>query len=398
MTVIRAIYSPADRAAATWQYLPFEVPAGAGSFSVSLTVSGDPASSVIDLGCQGPEGFRGWSGGARRKFCITDDAATPGYLPGATNGNWQVVLGLHRVPASGVEITVEVTAGGTPESAVGPSGPLPAPPPRPDLPRADGMRWWAGDLHCHTVHSDGADSIDRVAALAVSAGLDFLAVSDHNTVSHHPHLARVSQRTGVQLMPGQEVTTWRGHANVFGDIGWIDFRNDADQWIADVADRGGLISVNHPLGDDCAWRYTGSGRPDLLEVWHSGWFDRTWGAPLAYRQAFAPSAVPIGGSDYHRVGSDALPGSPTTWVLTDGDDVLAGLRAGRTAITIGASAGTPILVRIGDEFLALDADGLLLATVDGRRQVVAGNRVTVPAPPGIAWLEDGATGIQAICA
>lgn len=394
MTLLRRSFTPADRAAGTWQYLPFELPAGTGAFTVSLTVSRDDA--VIDLGCQGPQGFRGWSGGARRTFCITDDAATPGYLPGVSDGTWEVVLGLHRVPAPGVEVSVEVTLDGVPEPAVGPPVPTPERPPRPDLPEVDGMRWWAGDLHCHTVHSDGADSLDEVAALAIAGGLDFLAVTDHNTVSHHPHLPAVSARTGVHLIPGQEVTTWRGHANAFGDIGWIDFRADADRWMAETADRGGLISVNHPLGDDCAWRYTGSGRPDLLETWHSGWFDRTWGAPLAYQLAFAPTAVPVGGSDYHRAGSDAPPGSPTTWVLTEGDDVLGGLRAGRTAITAGP--GAPILVRNGDEFLALQAAGLLLATLDGRRRVLDGDRVTLPAAPGIAWLEDGATGIQAICA
>ena len=38
--------------------------------------------AIMDLGCMGAAGFRGWSGGARRSFVITDDAATPGYLPG----------------------------------------------------------------------------------------------------------------------------------------------------------------------------------------------------------------------------------------------------------------------------------------------------------------------------
>jgi hypothetical protein len=394
MSVIRRSFTPQDRADSTWQYLPFDVPAGTGAFTVNLQV--EPGNAVIDLGCQGPQGFRGWSGGARRRFCITDDAATPGYLPGVTTGEWQVVIGLHRVPAPQVQVTVEITAGGTPEAAVDFRVPTPERPPRPDLPAVDGLRWLAGDLHCHTVHSDGADSIDTVAALAAGAGLDFLAVTDHNTVSHHRHLAAASQRVGVQLIPGQEVTTWRGHANAFGDIGWIDFRQDADRWIADVAARGGLISVNHPLGDDCAWRHPVSGRPDLLETWHSGWRNRTDGAPLAYLQAFAPTAGPVGGSDYHRAGSDAPPGSPTTWVLTDGDDVLGGLRAGRTAINAGV--GAPLLLRAGDEFLAVGADGLLLATLDGHRAVLSGDRVSVPSRAGLAWLEDGATGVQAICA
>jgi hypothetical protein len=385
---------PEDRAADTWRYLPFDVPSGCGGFTVGLQV--DAPAAVIDLGCTRPGGWCGWSGGARRTFTVTDDGATPGYLPGVQAGQWSVVLGLHRIPAAGAGVTVTVTAGAAPLPAPPAGPPVPERPPRPDLPDVAGMRFVACDFHCHTVHSDGADTIDRVAALGVSAGLDVLAVTDHNTTSHHPHLPAAGARYGISLLPGQEVTTWRGHANALGDIGWIDFREPADRWIAQTAARGGLLSINHPLSGDCAWRQPIVGRPPLLETWHSSWSDRTWGAPLAFHPVFAPDAAPIGGADYHRAGSDALPGHPTTWVLARDGDVLDGLRAGRTAISAGP--GAPVLVRIGAEFLALGADGLLLARGDGRRVVVHGDRALLPAAPGMHWLEDGATGIQAICA
>jgi hypothetical protein len=390
----RVHLTPEDRAATTWRYLPFDVPTGCGGFTVTMSVS-DP-SAIIDLGCTAPDRWCGWSGGARREFTVTDDAATPGYLPGVPAGGWSVVLGLHRVPSAGVDVQVTVSLDPSPVPPPAPGPDLPERPPRPDLPVLDGMRFLACDFHCHTVHSDGADTIDQVAALGVAAGLDVLAVTDHNTTSHHAHLLKSGGRYGITLLPGQEVTTWRGHANAFGDIGWIDFREPADSWIAEAADRGGLLSINHPLSGDCAWRQPLSGRPPLLETWHSSWFDRTWGAPLAFHRVFAPEAAPIGGADYHRAGSDALPGRPTTWVLADGGDVLAGLRAGRTAISAGP--GAPLLLRVGDEFLALGADGLLLAREDGRRTVVHGDRVRLPAAPGRHWLEDGATGVQAICA
>jgi hypothetical protein len=390
-------FTPEDRAASTWHYLPFEVPVGCGAFTVRISQS-DPG-AVIDLGCLGPDGWCGWSGGARREFTVTDSDATPGYLPGVSPGTWSVVLGLHRVPARGVDVGVAVTLRPEPLPGLPPPPPVPDRPPRPDLPDVDGLRFLACDFHCHTVHSDGADTIDAVAALGVAAGLDVLAVTDHDTTSHHRHLPGSGARYGISLLPGQEVTTWRGHANAFGDIGWIDFRQPPDTWITETAARGGLLSVNHPVSGDCAWRWPLAGRPPLLETWHSSWFDRTWGAPLAFRQAFAPESVPIGGADYHRSGSDAPPGYPTTWVLArsaEPADVLEGLAAGRTAISAGP--GAPVLVRAGDEFLVLGGDGLLLADADGRRTVVHGERVRLAAAPGLHWLEDGATGIQAICA
>jgi hypothetical protein len=387
-------FTPDDRAAGTWHYLPFEIPIGVGGFTVTLTYH-RIQNAVIDLGCAGPQGFRGWSGGARDRFNITDGWATPGYLPGVASGTWQVVLGLHRVPASGVEVTVAI------EFGVG-LGPPPPPakqvrrqrPPRPDLPQIDGLHWLAGDLHCHTVHSDGQHTIDEVAALAAEAGLDFLAVTDHNTISHHPFLPAASERSGVQLIPGQEVTTWRGHANAFGDIGWVDFREPADNWIRTSRARGGLLSLNHPVSGDCSWRQPLTERPHLVETWHSSWTDRTDGAPIALTLGGFPDATPIGGADFHGKEDDALPGHPTTWVLAREDDIIGGLKAGRTSITSGP--GGPLLLRMGDEFLVIGGDGLLLTTPDGHRTPVHGSRKLLPARPGLAWLEDERTGIEAI--
>ena len=94
-----------DRCASPWHYLPVEVPAGAAGLRVELDY--DRSSAVLDLGCFGPAGFRGWSGGARSSFVITPREATPGYLPGELEpGLWQVVLGLYRLPAAGVEYSV----------------------------------------------------------------------------------------------------------------------------------------------------------------------------------------------------------------------------------------------------------------------------------------------------
>ncbi|WP_369209233.1 CehA/McbA family metallohydrolase, partial [Streptomyces sp. PU-14G] len=163
----------------------------------------------------------------------------------------------------------------------------------------DGATWRAGDLHAHTVHSDGALTPDELARSAAAEGLDFLAVTDHNTVSHHPWLPAAGSRHGVTLLPGQEVTTDLGHANVFGDTGWIDFRAPADAWLAQAEAGGGVLSVNHPLADDCAWEHPFVRRPRHAEVWHHTWTDRRHGAPLAWARAWRDDVIPLGGSDFH---------------------------------------------------------------------------------------------------
>jgi hypothetical protein len=393
--VISGCWSLDDRLELMLREVPFEVPPG--SAAVTVRLSYDRARGVLDLGCASPRGFRGWSGGARETYTITDDWATPGYLPGPVEpGTWHVWLRLHRVPPPGLDYTLEIRtetrAPGRPSAAEPPAAERPS---RRDVPGLDGLRWYAGDLHAHTVHSDGALTVAELAALARSRGLDFLAVTDHNTVSHHPELAGYDR--GIALLPGQEVTTDRGHANVFGDVGWVDFREPADSWARHARDHGGLMSINHPLGGDCAWLLPLSERPRVAEVWHSGWWDRRWGAPLAWADAWHDDLVAIGASDFHRHGHDGLPGSPTTWVLAeDPAAALDAVAAGRTAISAGPAE--PLLVRLGDELLALDADGLILVRPCGGRQVIRGDRARLPAGRGRHRLETHENEVMALCA
>ena len=74
-----------------------------------------------------------------------------------------------------------------PEPPPAPPPPLPPGERRPpgQLPARPGRRWLAGDLHTHTVHSDGAQTVAELSRFAAGLGLDFVAVTDHNTVSHH---------------------------------------------------------------------------------------------------------------------------------------------------------------------------------------------------------------------
>jgi PHP domain len=385
VTVHAGVWTLEDRLASPWHYLPVEVAPGTAALRVELEY--ERAGAILDLGCFGPSGFRGWSGGARESFVIAEDAATPGYLPGEVEpGLWQVAIGLHLVPAAGVRyrVTVQPTNGPDAARAAQSSPPAPASRPAPrGLPATPGRRWLAGDLHSHTVHSDGALTVPELACLAIERGLEFLAVTDHNTVSHHAELPDAARRYGITLIPGQEVTTVHGHAGVLGDTGWIDFRASPDDWL-DAADRGGgLMSVNHPIAGPVSWLYQMRRRPPLVEVWHWSWLDPTWTTPLAWWQAWDPATIPVGGSDWHRPGSDAPLGTPTTWVESADDGagaILDGLRSGRVAIS-GQRDG-PVLLRNDGELVAIGADGLVLTGPDGAYRRVSGDRARLPGRPG----------------
>jgi hypothetical protein len=395
VTTYRRRWTLDDRAESVWHSLPVDVPPDCPGLLVTLTV---PAVEgvVIDLGCEGADGWRGWSGGARQTFAITPSGATPGYLAGELEaGTWWVVLGLHRLPVEGVELIVEAVTGPVPVvpglaeyEAAAAAVAVPARPPRRELPAADGLRWIAGDFHAHSLHSDGSTPIANLAALSVAAGLDVLACTDHNTSAHHLELPSVGSRFGIGLIPGQEVTTESGHANAFGPIGTIDFRRPAVEWVAEVDRRGGLLSINHPLGGDCSWRQPlGAAHPPLAEIWHSSWLDRRWGGPIAWWEAWGlTTTTPIGGGDWHNPSSITPPGTPTTWIAVDAaastpDELvtatLEALAAGRTSISAGYLA--PVLLRNGDEFVVLDAPNTVLISPDGTRHPIRTPTETLPA-------------------
>ncbi|HYZ55249.1 MAG TPA: CehA/McbA family metallohydrolase [Streptosporangiaceae bacterium] len=381
-----------DQFASPWHYLPVEVPPG--SYALRAELDYERPAGVLDLGCLGPRGFRGWSGSARDSYVIAADEATPGYLPGEIEaGLWHVIIGVHRIPPEGLRyrVTAEITQ--LPRRQL---KPLPEPPPPPErasrrrLPASDGRRWLAGDLHTHTLHSDGALTVCELARLAVERGMDFIAVTDHNTVSHHRELAAAGSRYGITLLPGQEVTTSYGHAGALGDIGWVDFRQRPDGWLEATRQRGGLLSVNHPIAGPVSWMHAMQGRPPLVEVWHWSWLDLSWTTPLSWWLAWDAGAVPVGGSDWHRAGSDAPPGSPTTWVECASDDpagILAGLSSGRVAISAGRDG--PVLLRADGELVAVDADGAILAGPNGPCARVRGNLARFRGTPGCHRLLSG---------
>src|SRR5690348_9443762 len=178
-TTHKGRWTPADRFASACHYLPVEVPLGSHALRVDLAYRAPGC--VLDLGCLSPAGFRGWSGGARREFVITPQAATPGNLRGELEaGTWQVMIGLYRLPPGGAESRLTAQPSPSPRR-LAPS-PLPAappplaardrPPPR-NLPARPGCRWLAGDLHTHTAPSDGELTVPELALLAAANGLDF---------------------------------------------------------------------------------------------------------------------------------------------------------------------------------------------------------------------------------
>ncbi|MBT0770384.1 PHP domain-containing protein [Kineosporia sp. J2-2] len=62
------------------------------------------------------------------------------------------------------------------------------------------------DLHAHSNASDGTDAPAGVMAAAAAAGLDVVALTDHDTTSGVPAAARAARELGLTLVPGDEIS------------------------------------------------------------------------------------------------------------------------------------------------------------------------------------------------
>ena len=68
------------------------------------------------------------------------------------------------------------------------------------------------DLHCHSTHSDGKESVAQIFQYAAEAGIDVLALTDHDTTAGWAEARIEAARHGITFVPGIEVTT--KHHNV----------------------------------------------------------------------------------------------------------------------------------------------------------------------------------------
>ena len=296
-----------------WHYLPFEVPAGVRAISVSydyapLETGIGFTANVVDIGIFDGAGFRGWSGGARRSFRVATDAATPGYLAGPiTPGTWRVILGPFAIIPPGVDWSVTVTLEhGEPE------GPAFVPAVAPKQVPGTGPGWYRGDLHTHTVHSDGSHTQASLVALARSAGLDFIASTEHNTSSagltwgaHAPE--------DLLVILGEEVTTRTGHWQALGlpAGAWVDWRHRGTTEMQAQADQvrglGGLVVANHPWAPTpgSLWGYGYDFKTvDAIEIWNGPWtLDDQVGVKAWHTMLVLGRFKPvIGNSDTHNPG------------------------------------------------------------------------------------------------
>lgn len=328
--------------------VPFDVPAMSGSVSVQYQVKPlSEGSCTVDLGLVDPLGLRGWSGGARKSITVSPAQATPGYKVGPVlPGRWAAVLGAYAIPPAGCEVTLTVQVEPVQRT------------------------WIPGDLHLHTVHSDGRMTVTEVAERAHSRGLQFLALTDHNTSTQNSCITPCSP---VTLIPGYEWTSYTGHANIYGLSDPVkDFRcadpHAVDKMLHAARQNGARVSLNHILDDAYAsgvWRW-GFTEADWVEIWNGPWRPSNhaalhWWDNELKKGRHLPA---VGGSDFHKPQGFVDLGCPTTWVHSvdaTADSILQAVNEGRAVISFDP-AGPLATAQCGSCTIGDTVDARTLAT------------------------------------
>ena len=60
------------------------------------------------------------------------------------------------------------------------------------------------DLHCHSVYSDGSENVENIIMQARALGIDYLALTDHDTLAGIEPAKREANRCGINLIPAVE--------------------------------------------------------------------------------------------------------------------------------------------------------------------------------------------------
>ncbi len=359
------------------EMLAFTVPEGMERMNVELISPGFQKGMYLTVGMFDPQRYRGEG---RSVFTISTVDATGPYLPGPiVPGTWHIAIGYNYVaPDAKGEFTVKIHL---------------SPQIDPEQYKVFNPKagWYKGDLHSHTGNTDGVCKSQsgvnvpcppsRLFAAAAAQGLDFLIVTDHNTsATFNQMMQEQLYYDRMLLIGGQEITTVKGHANVWGTEGFLDYRiADTGFAVNDFLDQAhrlhALVSINHAYWPDdkrcpgCGWAWapqTDFAKVDAIEIIngfheHGSWFEPPTGNGVPFwEQQLAKGfrITGVGGGDDHRGGEQlALQdgvGIPTTVVYArelSQPAILEGIKAGHVFVQVTGPQGPALHLTAGQAMM-----------------------------------------------
>jgi len=135
-------------------------------------------------------------------------------------------------------------------------------------------KWFRGDLYAHSKYGRGSESVSELIRRAERTGLDFLAITDRNTMASVHDEGYKSDK--LVLIPAMEWgTEERGFALIYGPRTMPDMPSTvpaAQMECIRVQAQGGVFAIAHPCFPTAPWQW-GLSYVNAVQVWARGWRD-----------------------------------------------------------------------------------------------------------------------------
>jgi hypothetical protein len=184
------------------------------------------------------------------------------------------------------------------------------------------------DLHVHTDASDGIATPEEALVFAKHAGMQGIAITDHDTMDGYKLAKPLAKKVGIILIPAVEITT------PLGDILAYGVEEMPEGGVTEILDKihevGGVAAIAHPFVGFFQVSFaeimeTIKHKIDAIEIYNAM-------SPLeanvkAMELAKKINLPGIGGSDAHH--HEAI---GTAFTVTNTEDVIKAIKKGETKV------------------------------------------------------------------
>lgn len=227
----------------------------------------------------------------------------------------------------------------------------------PTLINPNSKNWYCADIHEHSDIGDGASPIRELYKAQLAAGLNFHAVSDHDSVANNANMEALAKESGKPFLSNLEVSPGWGHWGILG----VDHTKEPispnltpAEIIKAGHDMGALVIVHHPYTDYGFFNNRdgvrgghdkGSEDFDFLELQSTidltdpkNMDKKALDAAMAYWNKGSKKYLSAG-SDQHDVTSGLYPGIIRMYAFIEGDisaeKYMKSMKDGSTYVTMG---------------------------------------------------------------
>ncbi len=137
------------------------------------------------------------------------------------------------------------------------------------------VKTYSGAIHIHTKCSDGSGRLHEIVTDAHSTALDFIIITDHNTLCYFDK-GREGWYDNLLVLVGEEVTHRKGHCLAMNIRRSVAPKNGNPRiYLRDIKEQGGLSFIAHPhlaknvvfRIKNCAWRDWSINSFTGMEIW-----------------------------------------------------------------------------------------------------------------------------------